>query len=65
MWIQDIIVFAINTGMRQSEILDLKWGQIDMDRRTLTISEQKNRSIDTLPLNGSAMKILAERYRRA
>ena len=62
-WIQDIIVFAINTGMRQSEILDLKWGQIDMDRRTLTISEQKNRSIDTLPLNGSAMKILAARYR--
>ena len=63
LWIRDIIVFAINTGMRQSEILDLKWGQIDMERRTLTISEQKNRSVDTLPLNGNAMKILAARYR--
>lgn len=63
LWIRDIIVFAINTGMRQSEILDLKWGQIDMERRTLTISEQKNRSVDTLPLNGNAMKILATRYR--
>ena len=40
-WLRDIIVFAINTGMRQSEILDLKWGQIDMDRRTLTIYSKR------------------------
>jgi integrase len=62
-WLRDIIVFAINTGMRQSEILDLKWGQIDMDRRTLTISEQKNRNVDTLPLNGTVMQLLDGRYR--
>jgi integrase len=57
-WLQDIIVFAINTGLRQSEILDLKWKQIDMERKTITISEQKNKNIDTLPLNGTAMDIL-------
>ena len=62
-WLQDIIVFAIHTGMRQSEILDLKWGQIDMNRRTLTISEQKNRDVDTLPLNGTVMQLLKCRYR--
>ena len=49
--------------MRQSEILDLTWGQIDMDRRTLTISEQKNRCVDTLPLNGTVMQLLEGRYR--
>ena len=62
-WLQDIIVFAINTGMRQSEILDLKWQQIDMSRRTLTIFEQKNHSTDTLPLNETVMDVLRERYR--
>jgi len=34
-WLQEIIVFAINTGMRQSEILDLKWSQIDFSRGIL------------------------------
>lgn len=60
-WLQDIIVFAISTGLRQSEILDLKWAQIDFDRRTMTISEQKNHCIDTLPLNGTSIGILRER----
>lgn len=62
-WLQDIIVFAINTGMRQSEILDLKWGQVDRDRRTLTIFEQKNRCVDTLPLNYTVMQLLEARWR--
>jgi len=62
-WLQDIIVFAIHTGMRQSEILDLKWSQVDMNRRTVTILEQKNRCIDTLPLNETAMTVLRYRHK--
>jgi len=61
-WLQDIIVFAINTGMRQSEILDLKWSQVDMDRGTIIILEQKNGGVDTLPLNETAIRVLKERY---
>jgi integrase len=57
-WLNDIIIFAIHTGLRQSEILDLKWFQIDMKRRTITISEQKNGGIDTLPLNETVMDML-------
>jgi integrase len=60
-WLQDIIVFAINTGFRQSEILDLKWSQVDMDRQTITIFEQKNRCVDTLPLNETVLQLLRER----
>jgi len=60
-WLADIIVFAINTGLRQSEILNLKWGQVDMERRTLTIYEQKNRGVDTLPLNMTVMGLLKEK----
>jgi integrase len=60
-WLQDIIIFAIHTGLRQSEILDLTWSQIDMTRRTMTISEQKNRGIDTLPLNETVTGVLTKR----
>lgn len=60
-WLRPIIKFAINTGLRESEILDLKWSQIDLCRKTLTISEQKNGGIDTLPLNGTVVRLLEER----
>ncbi|MBW2638150.1 MAG: site-specific integrase, partial [Deltaproteobacteria bacterium] len=62
-WLQEIIVFAIHTGLRQSEILDLKWPQVDMTRRTILIYEQKNRGVDTLPLNETALGVLEERQR--
>ncbi len=62
LWLEQIIAFAINTGLRQSEILDLKWWQVDPERRTVAILKQKNKGRDTLPLNARAMAILKERY---
>jgi len=61
-WLKSIIIFAINTGLREGELLDLKWSQIDLNRRTLTIHEQKNRCVDTLPLNMTAMGVLREKH---
>ncbi len=60
-WLRKIITFAINTGLRQSEILDLKWPQVDLTRKTITILEQKNQGKDTLPLNEGALEVLRER----
>ena len=62
-WLREIILFAIHTGLRQSEILNLKWPQVDMARRTILICEQKNRGVDTLPLNGTAFGVLEERHK--
>lgn len=30
-WLRDVIEFALGTGMRQGEILDLTWGRVDGD----------------------------------
>ncbi len=60
-WLQDIIIFAIHTGLRQSEILDLKWPQVDMVRKTILILEQKNGDVDTLPLNETAFGVMKEK----
>lgn len=60
-WLQEITVFAINTGLRQSEILDLTWRQVDLNRRTIVIYEQKNKGVDTLPLNQNALNVLMQR----
>ncbi|WP_228068274.1 MULTISPECIES: tyrosine-type recombinase/integrase, partial [unclassified Neisseria] len=29
----DLIIFSLNTGLRQSNVLNLKWDQIDLDRQ--------------------------------
>lgn len=62
-WLREIVVFAIYTGLRQSEILNLKWSQVDLSRRTLTILEQKNKGRDTLPLNNKTLDVLKVRSR--
>jgi integrase len=41
-WLREILLFALHTGLRQSEILNLQWPQVDLTRRTLMILEQKN-----------------------
>jgi integrase len=60
-WLREIIAFAVNTGLRQGEIIDLTWPRVDLFRKTITILEQKNRGKDTLPLNEESLEVLKER----
>ena len=61
-WLQEIIIFAIHTGFRESEILDLTWKQVDFNRRTTTLYEQKNKNVDTLPVSQTALHVLQQRH---
>jgi len=61
LWLREIIIFAIHTGLRQGEIMDLKWSQINFTRKTMIITEQKNRAVDTLPLNATVLDLLANK----
>jgi len=60
-WLKEIIIFAVNTGLRQDELLSLRWPQIDIENETLTILEQKNNGRDILPLNKIAMGVIMSR----
>ena len=62
-WLGEVLSFGIETGLRQDELLSLKWSQVDLARRTLSILEQKNKGKDTLPLNERALEILKARAR--
>lgn len=55
-----IVVLAISTGMRQGEILNLKWKDIDFSRSQLVLHETKNNERRAVPIVGLAHKVLSE-----
>lgn len=55
-----IVILAISTGMRQGEILKLRWSDIDFDRRQLVIHETKNNERRVVPVVSEAHRVLKE-----
>lgn len=52
------VVVAIETGMRQSEILALRWDRIDFERRVARLADTKNGESRGVPLTRRAMAAL-------
>ena len=40
-WLREIIIFAVHTGMRQGEILNLQWQDVDFARSTLVVMKAR------------------------
>jgi len=57
----DLVIFALNTGMRKSEILNLRWKEVNGNELTITGKGEKIRSI---PLNKEAIRILSKQPRK-
>lgn len=61
LWLQGIMTFALNTGMRQGEILALQWHDVDFCRGTLVVMKSKNRERRTIPLNNVVYDLLSRK----
>jgi integrase len=57
---RDVVLFALATGLRQRNILDLEWSRIDLDRKHAWIhaAQSKNRRSIPVPLNEGACSVL-------
>ena len=60
-WVKEIIIFALNTGARQDEILSLKWPEVSLPRGTVTFLKTKNKERRTVPINNRARDLLISR----
>jgi len=58
-WLREFIIFALNTGMRQGEILNLEWQDVDFIRGTLVVMKSKHGTRRTIPLNVTVYELLA------
>lgn len=52
------ILFAIETAMRAGEICNLKWEDVDFEKKTAHLPKTKNGFARTVPLSSTAVKIL-------
>jgi integrase len=57
---REVVLFALATGLRQRNILDLQWDQVDLDRRIATIGggDTKNGEALGVPLNDIAVAVI-------
>jgi len=57
-YLQDLVVFAIHTGLRLGEILNLRWEEVDVDHGVIKMLVKKNRRVLEVPLNEKALTIV-------
>lgn len=55
-----VVKFALATGCRAREILDLEWSRVDLNRHTAWLNQTKNGTPRGVPLNRSAVTVLQE-----
>ncbi len=62
--IYSVIVFALETGMRRSEILKSTYEDVSLDKRTLHIPDTKTGHARTIPLSSKALQLIKGRRKK-
>ena len=63
--LRPMVAFLVNTGLRRDELLHLTWGDINIERKVLTVQAKdgwrpKDFEVRHIPLNAGALKALQE-----
>jgi integrase len=67
-WLRSVVIFAVNTGMRRSEIVNLQWQDIELKRNTILVANSESFKTKSgrqriVPINSLAKRILATQKR--
>ena len=62
-WLYLVVVLALSTGMRKSEIMGLRWQDVDLRQGRVTLHETKNGERRVLPVTGHALELLKDHAR--
>ena len=57
-YLQDLIRFALNTGLRTGEIFILRWSNVDFEKNILNVFAPKTQKTRGVPINSGARKVL-------
>ena len=63
--IRDLVRVAVNTGLRQGELISLQWNQVNLERGLITLDNKthitKTKRVRTLPINKPVNEVLTKR----
>jgi integrase len=59
--LRDYLLFTLFTGLRRQEAAKLQWHDVDLQAKTFTVSDTKNRHPHTLPLSDFLYELLCKR----
>ncbi|WP_082103173.1 integrase [Sphingomonas sp. Ag1] len=57
--VRPAVLLAVETALRRGELLNLKWSEIDLERRTANIPHTKTGYARTIPLTDAALMVLS------
>jgi integrase len=57
-YVQDLIRFGLNTGLRIGEIFGLQWANVDLEKSILSVFAPKTQKSRAVPINSDARKVL-------
>jgi len=63
--LRDYLLLILFTGLRRQEAAKLRWEQVDLKAKTLTVTDTKNREPHTLPLSDYLFDLFAARKQHA
>ena len=59
-WLPAVIQLAVETGMRRSELLAMRWDDVDLEARTVVLRNTKNGFPRTVPLSTRALNVIKD-----
>ncbi len=61
--LRPVVIIALNTGMRKSEILELEWKEVDFARKYIRVERSKNNRSRKVPMNSAVYEELRKNRR--
>jgi excisionase family DNA binding protein len=57
--LRTIVLTAIHTGMRRAEVLNLRWEDVNLEKKEIKVRKTKSGSIRTIPINETLYSMLS------
>lgn len=61
-YLKPILIMALNTGMRKSEILNMTWNCVDFEKNEISALNTKNGKKNTIPMSSKLRQTLLKMY---
>jgi integrase len=62
-WLRPIVVVAVHSGMRWGELMALRWRDVDLKQRQITVGDSKNHDVRYVPMDDTLIEALSQHRR--